>query len=150
MVEILPIATLLLLLLLILLSVLIFLRAQRGGSSQRLESEMADLNEGIEKLERVLREEFGRNREEAGIGGRQLREEITASVRTSGDTIAARTAEIATLQNTQLETFGNQLTMPVKVLSSGHSVAAYETPNIVKMRAKIIVRITILFVILFA
>jgi DNA recombination protein RmuC len=110
MVEILPIATLLLLLLLILLSVLTFLRAQRGGSSKRLETELADLNEGIEKLERVLREEFGRNREEAGIGGRQLREEITASVRTSGDTIAARTAEIATLQNTQLETFGNQLT----------------------------------------
>jgi DNA recombination protein RmuC len=110
MVEILPIATVLLLLLLILLSVVTFLRASRGVSSDRLESQIAEINEGMERLERVLREEFGRNREEAGVSGRQLREEVTGSVQTSGETIATRIAEIATLQSTQLETFSSQLT----------------------------------------
>ncbi|MGB5874661.1 MAG: DNA recombination protein RmuC [Bacteroidota bacterium] len=110
MAEIFPIATVLLLLLLTILSVVSFIRASRRASSNRLESLIAGLNEGIERLERALREEFGRNREESGAGGRQLREEVTASVKSSGETIAARIADMATLQSTQLETFGNQLT----------------------------------------
>ncbi|MGB6121919.1 MAG: DNA recombination protein RmuC, partial [Bacteroidota bacterium] len=110
MAEIFPIATVLLLLLLTILSVVSFIRASRTASSNRLESLIAGLNEGIERLERALREEFGRNREESGAGGRQLREEVTASVKSSGETIAARIADMATLQSTQLETFGNQLT----------------------------------------
>jgi DNA recombination protein RmuC len=110
MAEIFPIATVLLLLLLTILSVVSFIRASRTASSNRLESMIAGLNEGIERLERALREEFGRNREESGVGGRQLREEVTASVKSSGETIAARVADMATLQSTQLETFGNQLT----------------------------------------
>jgi len=111
MAEIFPIVTVLLLLLLIILSVLSLLRTSRGASFNRVESQMTGLSESIEKLERALREEFGRNREESGLGGRQLREEVTASVKSSGETIAARIAEMATLQNTQLESFGNQLTI---------------------------------------
>ncbi len=110
MAEIFPIVTVLLLLLLLILSILSLLRTSRGASFNRVESQMTGLSESIERLERALREEFGRNREESGLGGRQLREEVTASVKSSGETIAARIAEMATLQNTQLESFGNQLT----------------------------------------
>ncbi|MCK5573975.1 MAG: DNA recombination protein RmuC, partial [Bacteroidetes bacterium] len=110
MTEILPIATVLLLLLLTILSVVILIRASNRSPSGQLESRIGGLTDGIERLERAVREELGRNREESASSGRQLREEVTSSVQSSGDSIAGRISEIAALQNTQLETFGNQLT----------------------------------------
>jgi DNA recombination protein RmuC len=58
----------------------------------------ASVDRSIERIDRTLREELGRNREEAGRASKAI-----------ADTLASRLHENATLQQGQLEKFGNAM-----------------------------------------
>lgn len=63
----------------------------------------------LDESERVLREEFGRSRQEFAFGDRQAREEMRATLGHLTDSILNRMAQIARLQKDQLDSFSRQL-----------------------------------------
>ncbi len=69
----------------------------------------SQLERNQEKLERLIREELTRNREEMNLVSRQGREELSHSVKNFELSLATRMSEIANLQKNQLDTFSQQL-----------------------------------------
>ena len=62
-----------------------------------------------ERGERSVREEFARNRDESSLAGRQVREELSASVQNFAELVLARIAEFTQLQQAHLEAFATRL-----------------------------------------
>ncbi len=62
-----------------------------------------------ERLERALKEEISRNREEAGTSSRNLREELINSLKNFNDSLLNQMQKISSLQNEQFGTFSQQL-----------------------------------------
>jgi DNA recombination protein RmuC len=90
------------------LAVVAMLRRRPGdaGLAQRLSA----LESANERAERTVREELARSREEAGAAAKRTREELSLSLKTFGDSVVSRMAEIAQLQRGQIDTFSQQLT----------------------------------------
>ncbi|MEO8169067.1 MAG: DNA recombination protein RmuC [bacterium] len=93
---------------LILLLTLLF-RNSGGDAAARLEKEMAILQESAARLERSLREELVRQREETGTSSLQGRQELGGSLATFSDGLRGQMTDIASLQKNQLEIFSDQL-----------------------------------------
>lgn len=62
-----------------------------------------------ERLERTLKEEISRNREEAGNSSRSLREEMMNSLKSFNDSLLNQMQKISSLQNEQFGIFTQQL-----------------------------------------
>ncbi len=62
-----------------------------------------------ERLERTVKEEISRNREEAGNSSRNLREELMNSLKSFNDSLLNQMQKISSLQNEQFGTFTQQL-----------------------------------------
>jgi len=92
----------------VILLVILLVRISRNGSAGA-EARLDLLARGQERLERGLREELSRNREEASQGSRQGREELSASFLNFGEGLQKRMIEIAQFQKAQLDTFADQL-----------------------------------------
>lgn len=75
-----------------------------------LKSEFVNIDNSVQKLERSIKDEFSRNREEIGRNQKDQREELNSAFRNFGDSISNRLAEIAALQKGQLDSFAKQLT----------------------------------------
>jgi len=99
------------LILCVVITILIILLLSRkpGSIMSSLQMEIASIGKGQERTERTIREEISLNRDEANLIARQGREEISGSLKSLGDSLLSRMAEIATLQKNQLETFATQL-----------------------------------------
>jgi DNA recombination protein RmuC len=67
------------------------------------------LEKNQERVERIVKEEVARSRDEATTNARQGREELNQSIKSFSDSLLVRTTEIAQLQKNQLDTFANQL-----------------------------------------
>ena len=110
MTELIAYSTLLLLLACFGIVCTLFMRGRRGEAGN---ADLQQRIDGVEKLlerhERTLREEFGRSREEAHIGSRRVREEMTGGITVLGDSLLKRMSDIAGLQKNQLELFAAQL-----------------------------------------
>lgn len=74
-------------------------RAGDGGLAARLES----FEKGLERIERAVREEVARNRDEQGKVDREQRRELTDALRTFGDTVTGRIVDVTAAQERQLE-----------------------------------------------
>ena len=74
-----------------------------------LAAKLGDLKENDTRLERAMREEAGRGREEIGAAGKSLREELANQLRGFQDSVLKTMAEMQSLQKTQLELFAGQL-----------------------------------------
>lgn len=61
------------------------------------------------RVEAAVRDEIGRNRDEAGRAARDTREELSRTLTAFGDSLQSRTREAASLQQEQLAQFGAQL-----------------------------------------
>ena len=94
----------------IVLLVILLVRSLNNTSSVRLQVQMDALKEGSDRLERTLREEIGRNREEANASARGVRDELASSLVSFAGTFRGQIAEISGMQKDQLEIFGQQLT----------------------------------------
>jgi DNA recombination protein RmuC len=62
-----------------------------------------------ERFERVLREEMARNRQEASLGSRRDREEMGLNLKGFRDSLIRNVAEIASLQQKELDIFADRL-----------------------------------------
>ncbi|MDR3578771.1 MAG: DNA recombination protein RmuC [Oryzomonas sp.] len=93
----------------LILLALVLARLSRIASSASLDVRIDALERQLERLERMLRDELARNREEAQVSARRAREEATSLVGTLGDSLLKRMSEIAGLQKNQLDIFAGQL-----------------------------------------
>jgi len=91
----------------------------RARSGQKVDlspllSRLENLEKGNERTERAVKEEIARQREENAIQARALREELSATLKSVGDSMVNSLGEIGTAQRGQLETFSSQLTKLVE------------------------------------
>ncbi len=93
-------------LLLLVLVVLHVVALSRGGGRrlEQVQVRIDSLDKGQERAERTIRDELGRNRQEAAEGGKQLREEVAASLKGVGDSVVLAVGELGGQQKGQLET----------------------------------------------
>lgn len=92
----------------IILLSLLFVRNPRQGVLQ-LEERFGLFERGQEKIERALREEITKSREESREIALKDRGEIGNNVKLLGDSLLSRMTDIATLQKNQLEIFSTHL-----------------------------------------
>lgn len=85
--------------------VLSFIISGKSGNQDR---QIEDIDKNILRLESNVRAEIAENREESTNNARQLREEITNSLKSFGDFISKHITEITNLQKNQLDSFSKQ------------------------------------------
>lgn len=95
-------------LLLVALLVVVLRRVKRSAPEPVL-ARLETLEAAQERIEGAVREEIAINRREANVAAREARTELAQSLTRFGDSLAARTREIASLQQEQLAQFGTQL-----------------------------------------
>ncbi len=88
---------------------LMLLRGKAPESFADMKLKMELMERGQERLEKLLREEMGRNRDEATAHSRQNREELSKTLNSFANSLLNRMAEIAHFQKNQLDTFARQL-----------------------------------------
>jgi DNA recombination protein RmuC len=101
------ITLILLLAALALLSLLVYRSYRCRPADADLRFEM--IEKGLDRSERLFRDELARNREESALQSRQSREELDAALRLSGEALQKRMIEVATFQKAQLDTFAEHL-----------------------------------------
>jgi len=74
-----------------------------------LKASFRAIDQRLDDSARLLREEFGRSRQESAFGDRQAREEMRATLGHLTDSILNRMTQIARLQKDQLDSFSKQL-----------------------------------------
>ncbi|MGE5257254.1 MAG: DNA recombination protein RmuC [Hyphomicrobiales bacterium] len=102
-------AALVVLALVILVLLIILVRRRPGQLVAELGKSFVSLADRIDHVERLLREESARSRQESAVGDRQAREELQAGMAHLAESLLNRMAEIARLQKDQLDSFSRQL-----------------------------------------
>jgi DNA recombination protein RmuC len=93
----------------LILLALVLARLSRIASGASLDVRIDALERQLERMERMLRDELARNREEAQESARRAREEGTSLVGALGDSLLKRMSELAGLQKNQLDIFAGLL-----------------------------------------
>jgi len=88
----------------------VFLLQRAGRQGESLDPFFRSLEGGLERVERELRQEMARGRQEAATAARGGREEQSASLDRLTKTLAAQVGQLGSLQAQQLESFALQLT----------------------------------------
>ena len=95
---------------LIVLVLQVFLLQRAGRQGESLDPSFRSLEGGLERVERELRQEMARGRQETATAARGDREEQSASLDRLTKTLAAQVGQLGSLQAKQLESFALQLT----------------------------------------
>jgi DNA recombination protein RmuC len=88
---------------------LMLLKKASQAASPALSSRLDAFEKAQERIERAVREEVSRNRDELGKAAREQRQELTEAFKTFGDSVVQRMMEVATMQKGQFEVFSGQL-----------------------------------------
>src|SRR2546425_12126268 len=78
-------------------------------SSADVREEFSRLGDAQKRIEQTVKDEIARNRDEMGLGARNAREELSASINTFADSQAKRVVEMGNAQKNQLDSFARQL-----------------------------------------
>lgn len=93
----------------VVISTVILIRLSRSVATYSLEARIETVERLLERLERMLRDEMSKSREESLSAARQGREENCIAVTTLGDSLLKRMSDIAGLQKNQLDIFAGQI-----------------------------------------
>jgi len=88
---------------------LIFQILKKQNTPPETETQFALLKENEERIERAVKDEISRNREETGANARQMREEVNHLVKSLTDSLLLRVNETGVSQKNQLDIFSKQL-----------------------------------------
>ncbi|MCZ6776381.1 MAG: DNA recombination protein RmuC [Ignavibacteria bacterium] len=91
------------------LLVVLLTRGSKGADVISLRTHLGALNESAERMERALRGEIAKNREESSVSAKLSREEMNTSLTSFAESFRAQMMDIATLQKNQMDIFANQL-----------------------------------------
>lgn len=83
--------------------------AEEQMRQSALDAKLTALEKWQEKSERTLKEEMTQNREEAGNAAKQLREEVSITIKSLNDSLLNQMTNVAGMQKDQLDTFSTQL-----------------------------------------
>ncbi len=92
--------------------ILLIILLKRSSNTKLLqfETQLSSLEKTQERSERTLKEEIATNREETTSNAKQLREEVSNSLKSFNDSLLKQMTNISELQEGRLNTFSNQLT----------------------------------------
>jgi len=90
------------------ITIVIFIKLS-AGKKDNSKGQFAILQCNVDRLERGLKEELSRNRQELGDSSKALREEVTNSLAKFNESVLNRMNENIGTQISQMETFGKQL-----------------------------------------
>jgi DNA recombination protein RmuC len=93
----------------ILILVVILLRRAPTDSLSFIQAYFSIFEKNQENMERSVREESSKNRQEAAFLAKQNREEMSGTFKLFSDSLLGRMTEISTLQKNQLDVFSGQL-----------------------------------------
>jgi DNA recombination protein RmuC len=96
----------------ILILVVILLKRAPTDSSSLIQAYFAIFEKNQENMERSIREESSKNRQESAYLAKQNREEMSGTFKLFSDSLLGRMTETSTLQKNQLEVFSSQLLSP--------------------------------------
>ncbi len=91
------------------ITLLILARSRGNRQTTDLEARLAVLTGSGERLERTLRDEAGRSREEASAGGKALREEVAGQILTLGESLTGNIRRLGEIQKEKLEAVAAQI-----------------------------------------
>ena len=96
----------------VIIAVFLFLLYKNSGLNaiQRLEEKLTKIySDNAGKTEGLIKDEFGRNRDETSRNAKAQREEVSNSFKLFGDQLFNRITDIANMQKSQLDIFAGQL-----------------------------------------
>jgi DNA recombination protein RmuC len=93
----------------ILVLVIILLKRAPADSSSLIQAYFSIFEKNQENMERSIREESSKNRQEAAFLAKQNREEMSGTFKLFSDSLLGRMTEISTLQKNQLDVFSGLL-----------------------------------------
>ncbi|GHT13480.1 DNA recombination protein RmuC [Bacteroidia bacterium] len=99
---------LIILIVLIILNIFLTITKKQKDNSEDLKTNFIKLDTGISKVDPLIRDEFGRNREESQKSFKENREELNNSFKLLGDTLTKTVSELSNTQKGQFETFSNR------------------------------------------
>lgn len=106
--ELLPILTIVLLAVITVLLLAVLKKGAKADSSG-IAARFDALEKAQERIERAIREETARSRDEMDKAAREQRQELAGTFKTLGDSIAQRMIDTSAFQKSQQETFSAQL-----------------------------------------
>ena len=108
--------TILLIVIIVLITINIWLSTTKKTPdySEDLKNRLIKLDSDLSKIDPLLRDEFGRSREESQKSFKDNREELSNSFKILGDTLTKTVADLSFAQKNQFETFSKQLNDFVK------------------------------------
>ncbi|MDR3218090.1 MAG: DNA recombination protein RmuC [Dysgonamonadaceae bacterium] len=99
---------LIVLIVLALLNGILTLTKKSKDNSEEMKTGFIKLDAGLSKIDPLVRDEFGRNREESRNSLKENREELNVSFKLLGDTLTKTVAELSNAQKAQFETFSGR------------------------------------------
>lgn len=94
----------------VVLLLLVLLKRSSNTKLLQLEAQLSSLEKNQERTERTLKEEISKNREETAGSSKQLREEVSNSLKSLNDSLLKQVTNISELQEGRFKTFSGQLT----------------------------------------
>jgi DNA recombination protein RmuC len=88
---------------------IVLLRRSSAGAQADLRDRLAAFNQRQQDTREAVTNEMARNREEAALGSRLVREELRGSLKDASDSMQRRMVEMAGMQRDQLDSFAKQL-----------------------------------------
>lgn len=82
--------------------------------SEELRDKLVKIDSELVRVDLLIRDEFGRNREENQKSFKENREELNNSFKTLGDTLSKTVSELSTVQANSLKSFEDRFTQNVK------------------------------------
>ena len=114
------------------------LRGRSHGGPAGFEGRLDSLEKAQERVERALREEAVRSREESGKAAREQRQELAAAFSTFGDTVEQRLSAVALLQKTQLDRTPRSSRISRRPAGSGSTPCAPSRPPAQQLREEVV------------
>lgn len=90
---------------------LVLLKRSPNIKLLQFETQLATFENNQEKIERSLKDEIAKNREESANNSKQLREEVRDSLKSSSDSLLNQMTNISELQEGRFKTFSGQLSI---------------------------------------
>jgi len=104
-----------LLMLTTLILLIILMRRKPEDAIAKLHAVLADLHVKQQRLENVVKDEITQNRQETAVGAQMARQELTAALKLSGESIQQRLLENFRIQKDQLDSFAKHLVAMAKL-----------------------------------
>ncbi|MDR2860179.1 MAG: DNA recombination protein RmuC, partial [Mediterranea sp.] len=94
---------------LVIVNIYLTSRRKNGDSTEDLKSTLIKIDSDISKIDPLIRNEFGRSREENQQSFKNNREELNTSFKLLGETLTKTITDLSTAQKNQFDTFSKQL-----------------------------------------